>query len=307
MSDIAVVGAGLMGAALARALADADHTVRLWNRTPERAERLATERIRAVGALTEAVAGADLVIACTASYDTTRDALAVVTDWGDTALVNVTTGSPEDAEQMAEWAAGRGIPYLDGSLLCFPEYVGSPDALVVYAGSPEVWQRHESALRALGGASRYLSERVGSASVLETAIIGSFYVTAVGAYVEAATYAHSQGVSAEMLREVTRLTLRTLGAATKEASAAIESGEHGTQQATLATYANGARHFLSTLRAEGHRARILGAATETLEAARAAGLGELGIYAQTQVLNDHLPPPTGRSDSSPQRSADQES
>ncbi|MFG2446625.1 NAD(P)-binding domain-containing protein [Nocardia fluminea] len=284
--EIAVVGAGLMGAALARALARAGHEVRVWNRTHERAERLVGARIRAVSAIEDAVAGVDLVLACTASYETTRGALDAVANWGEAALVNVTTGSPEDAEQMEAWAAARGIHYLDGSLLCFPEYVGSPDALVVYSGSSDVWQRHQVVLRALGGSSRFLSERVRSASVLETAIIGSFYVTAVGAYVEAATYAHSQGVSAEMLREVTRLTLRTLGAATKEAAAAIESGEHTTQQATLATYANGARHFLSTLRAEGHRARILGAATESLEAARDAGLGDLGIYAQTEIMHE---------------------
>lgn len=289
--QVAVVGAGLMGSALVRALAAADHEVRVWNRTHERAERLSGERVRAVRAIDDAVAGADLLIACTASYETTRTALEPVEDWGAAAIVNLTTGAPADAEQMAEWAARRGVPYLDGSLLCFPEYVGSPDALVVYAGSRDVWRRHETVLRALGGGSRFLSESVRSPSVLETAIIGSFYVTAVGAYVEAATYAHSQGVSAEMLREVTRLTMRTLGAATKEAAAAIESGEHSTQQATLATYADGARHFVSTLRGEGHRALILGAATESLEAARTAGLGELGIYAQTQVMHDSATSP----------------
>lgn len=286
MAEVAVVGAGLMGAALARALAGAGHQVRIWNRTPERAQKLAGERLRPVHTIQEAVASCDLVIACTSSYETTRAALAPVTDWGEAALVNLATGAPEEAEAMAEWAGERRVPYLDGSLLCFPDLVGSPDTLVVYAGAPEVWDRHHPVLRALGGRSRFLSERVRSASVLDTAIIGSFYVTAVGAYVEAATYAHSQGVSAEMMREATRLVLRTLGSSTKKAAAAIESGEHATDQATLATYANGARHCLSALRAEGHRARLLTAAVENLEAARAAGLGELGIYAQTDVVHD---------------------
>ncbi|TDB88734.1 hypothetical protein E1264_10455 [Actinomadura sp. KC216] len=127
---------------------------------------------------------------------------------------------------------------------------------------------------------------MGAANVLETAIIGAFYVTAVGAYVEAATYAPSQGVPAEMLRETTRLALRTLGRGTKEAAAAIESGDHRTDQATLETYAEGARHGLDAMRAAGHRARLLAAAVETLDAARAAGLGGLGIYAQTEIVQD---------------------
>ncbi|NBE49995.1 NAD(P)-binding domain-containing protein [Streptomyces boluensis] len=291
VAEVAVVGAGLMGAALARALADAGHHVRIWNRTPERAQKLAAERLRPVRTIQEAVSSADLVIACTASYDTTRAALAPVTDWGEAALVNLGTGTPEETEAMAEWAGERQLPYLDGSLLCFPDFVGSPDTLILYAGEPGVWERHQSVLRALGGGSRFLSEQVRAACVVETAVIGSFYVTAVGAYVEAATYAQSQGVSAEMMRDATRLVLRTLGRSTKEAAAAIESGEHATDQATLATYANGARHCLSALRADGHQARLLAAAVENLEAARAAGLGELGIYAQTGIVHGPADPP----------------
>ncbi len=283
--DVAVVGAGLMGAALARTLAAAGHEVRIWNRTPERAEQLATDRLRPVRDIRAAVAGADLVIACTSSYETTREALSPVADWGGAALVNLTTGEPEEAEELEKWAAQRGLSYLDGSLLCFPDGIGSADALILYAGAPDVWERHHGTLRALGGNSRFLSERVRSASVVETALIGSFYVTAVGAYVEAATYAHAQGVSADMMREATRLVLRTLGSATKQAAAAIETGEHATTQATLATYAGGSRHCLSAVRADGHTARILAAAVENLEAARDAGLGDLGIYAQTEVMH----------------------
>jgi hypothetical protein len=48
-------------------------------------------------------------------------------------------------------------------------------------------------------------------------------------------------------------------------------------------YAEGTRTGLATVRAAGHRARLLGAAVESLEAANAAGLGKLGIYAQAKV------------------------
>ncbi|WP_370937407.1 NAD(P)-dependent oxidoreductase [Amycolatopsis sp. cg13] len=291
--DVAVVGCGLMGAALAQTLADHGRAVAVWNRTPERAERLAREGITPVRAIEDAVPGTPLIIACTADYATTRSSLAPVRDWDGTTLVNLGTSVPAEAESMAEWAAERGVPYLDGSLLTFPEFVGSPDALVLYSGSPEVWSAHEKTLRCLGGKSQHISERIGAASAVDSAMIGSFYVTAMGAYLEAASYAKAQGVPAEMLRETTKLVLRTIGHSSKEAAAAIESGDFSTDQATLETYAAGAKRTAAALRADGRQPRLLEAAVTTLEEADAAGFGKLGLYAQALLS---LPRQDGKPD-----------
>ena len=50
-------------------------------------------------------------------------------------------------------------------------------------------------------------------------IVGAFYIVALSAYVESATYVLSQGVSPELLRELTRSTLATLQSTTAEATA----------------------------------------------------------------------------------------
>lgn len=281
---VAVIGTGLMGSAIARTLARAGHRVTAWNRTAARAAALADDGVVAAGSVAEAVAEADLVIACTSTASTTREAFADVAAWGDRVLVNVTTGTPDDAIEMESWAAERTIGYLDGAIICFPEHVGSPDALFVYAGPASLWHRHEATLLRLGGASRHVSDRIEAASALDTAIIGSFYVCAVGAYVEAATYAQAQGVPASMLREATKLVLKTLGHSTKAAAREIASGEHATEQATLATYARGSRNTLASMRASGHSMRLLDAAIEYLDRAESAGLGDLGLYAQTRVM-----------------------
>jgi 3-hydroxyisobutyrate dehydrogenase len=56
---IAVLGTGIMGAPMARNLADADHEVRAWNRSPEKAEGLGAQ---VAGSPAEAVDGAEVVI-----------------------------------------------------------------------------------------------------------------------------------------------------------------------------------------------------------------------------------------------------
>ena len=63
----AVLGTGIMGAAMARSLAREGHEVAVWNRTRARADEAAGDSITAYGTVREAVSGADLVI--TALFD----------------------------------------------------------------------------------------------------------------------------------------------------------------------------------------------------------------------------------------------
>jgi len=281
--DVAVIGCGLMGAAMARALAGAGHTVAAWNRTPERAEAVAGGGVTAVPSIDEAVRSAGLVITCTSTYDAARTALSAVTDWGGTPLVNVGSAAPHEVMAMAQWADDRGIGYLDGALLCFPGQIGTTEGLVLYSGATSVWTAHRETLMALGAGSAHIAEEVQAASAMDAAIVGSFYVSAVSAYIEGAAFALDMGVTADTLRSVTDSVIGSIRRATREAVAAIEGDRYETDQATLAVYAEGSRHVLAGMRAAGHRPRLLAAAVEGLEAGEAAGLGDLGLYALAKV------------------------
>jgi 3-hydroxyisobutyrate dehydrogenase-like beta-hydroxyacid dehydrogenase len=287
--DVAVIGCGLMGSALARTFADRGLRVAAWNRTPERAEALSGDGVTPVTDIDVAVRTSRLVVACTSTYETTMTALEAVSAWNGTALVNIGTSSPPEAEQAARWAAERGAAYLDGSILCYPQQIGTPEGFVVFSGTPDVWAEHERTLMVLGEACRHVADQVRGASVIDAAITGAFYVAALGAYVEAITYAQSEGVSAEALQMATQSALEALKYTTDEAAASIASDSHATDQATLEVYAQGSRTTLAAMRAAGHRARLLGAAVENLNAAEAAGLGKLGFYAQTKVTRTGAP------------------
>ncbi|MGW4224280.1 NAD(P)-dependent oxidoreductase [Streptomyces bauhiniae] len=282
--DVAVIGCGLMGAALARTLAGHGHAVAAWNRTPERAEALAQYGIKPVRSLTDAVAPARLVVSCLADYESTLAALDPVTDWRGTTLVNVASGAPDEARQAERWATERGAEYLDGVILGYPRDIGSPEAMLLFAGSPTAWSAHEPTLMTLGGASVYVSDQVAAASLLDVGIVGGFVVTALAAYVEAATYVLGEGLAPEVVQAGTLVALQGIQQATDEISAALVSGEHTTDQATLSTYAAGARAALAVMRGAGLPARLLTAATENLAAAERAGLGDLGFSAQSNLI-----------------------
>ena len=281
--DATVVGCGLMGSAIARCLAEEGLRVAAWNRTASKAKTLGKYGVTPIADIEDAVDAAPLIIACTATYETTLGALEPATAWKGKTLVNVGSGTPDEAEQAQAWVEKQGGTYLDGAALCYPPQIGTEEGLFIYAGPKRVWSKHKAALLKLGAPSTHVSEQVRGASVIDAAVIGGFYVSALSAYVEAVTFATSEGVSAAALRDVTIAALETLKATTEEAAVAITKDRHATKTATVGVYAEGARNVLAAMNYYGHNARVLAAAVENLNEAEAAGLGDLGFSALTKV------------------------
>jgi 3-hydroxyisobutyrate dehydrogenase-like beta-hydroxyacid dehydrogenase len=281
--DVAVLGCGLMGAALARNFAAQGLTTAAWNRSPEKAEALAPNGVKPVRDVADAVRDATLVVACTSTYATTRESLAGVTDWDGTTLVNIGTGTPTEAEEMQAWATERGARYLDGAILCYPQQVGTEEGMILYSGSPEAWAEHEQVLMTPGPYSALVSENIKAASVLDAAVVGGFYSAALNAYVEAATYAFSQGIDPETLNAISEMTFQVIAATGKECVAAIVNDQHETDSAYLGVYAEGCRATLGVMQEAGFKARLLEAAVKNMGEAEQAGLGGLGFSALTKV------------------------
>ena len=66
--------------------------------------------------------------------------------------------------------------------------------------------------------------------------------------------------------------------------AAIVSGDHETDQARIELCADMGRYCLDAIRTAGHRVRVFEAVVESLAAAEAAGLGDLGFYSLTKIV-----------------------
>ncbi|MFJ3663241.1 NAD(P)-dependent oxidoreductase [Streptomyces sp. NPDC090119] len=281
--DVAVLGCGPMGAALARNFAAKGRRTAAWNRSPAKAEVLAPHGVTPIQDIDEVVRSSKLVVACLSTYDAAREALADVTDWSGTTLVNVGTGAPAQAEEWQAWTGERGVPYLDGAILCYPPQIGTEEGLVLYSGSPEAWAEHEQTLMATGVHATLVSSDVKAAGVLDAGIMGAFYVPALNAYVEAATYALDQGVVPETFDALSEMLFQTFAVRAKESVAAIASDQHETDIAHLSAYAEGSRAGLDLMRATGFKARLLKAAVENLNEAEEAGLGGLDFSALTKV------------------------
>jgi 3-hydroxyisobutyrate dehydrogenase-like beta-hydroxyacid dehydrogenase len=93
-----VIGLGQMGAAIAAALVSAGHDVTVWNRTPGKAVKNGVTAPTAA----EAIAASPVTMAVLSDYSTVRDVFADATGG---ALINLATGTPEEAQAIADWAS----------------------------------------------------------------------------------------------------------------------------------------------------------------------------------------------------------
>ncbi|WP_341349809.1 NAD(P)-dependent oxidoreductase [Klenkia taihuensis] len=116
VQSVAVLGLGTMGAAMAQRLVDAGLDVRVWNRSPEKAEPFGD---RAAATAAEAVEGADVVLTMLFDADSVRsvadDVLPAMHE-GAIWMQSSTTG-PDAAEEFAKRAADAGVHFLDAPVL----------------------------------------------------------------------------------------------------------------------------------------------------------------------------------------------
>ncbi|MEV2254754.1 NAD(P)-binding domain-containing protein [Streptomyces sp. NPDC050147] len=179
-TPVTVIGLGNMGAALAATLLEHGHPTTVWNRSPAKAELLVARGARLAATPEEAVAASPLVLACVLDYGALHAVLdPAAENLAGKALVNVASGSPEQADEAAKWAESLGLGYLDGAIMTTPPGVGNPEMMFLYSGSAEVFDAHRATLAALGD-PLYLGAEPGRASLYDVALLGLMWSTFTG-------------------------------------------------------------------------------------------------------------------------------
>ncbi|ADB30693.1 6-phosphogluconate dehydrogenase NAD-binding protein [Kribbella flavida DSM 17836] len=166
-NDITVIGLGEMGSALAGALVGAGHRVTVWNRSRGKAAALTDRGATAAHDAAAAVAASPVVLVCVSDYAATRAILEAPGVGGQLAgrvLVQLSTGTPQDARELDELVRGLGAEYLDGAILAWPRQIGTPDAYVAVSGPEATFRRVEKLLLSVAGAATYAGPRVTGAA-----------------------------------------------------------------------------------------------------------------------------------------------
>ncbi|MHA1527930.1 MAG: NAD(P)-dependent oxidoreductase [Alphaproteobacteria bacterium] len=196
MSDITVIGLGLMGAALARAIQRAGHDLTVWNRSPARMQPFIDDGVAGAADVASAITASPVILICIDNYAVTNTMLRsddIVPLLAGRTVVQLSTGTPKEAREASEWMIARGVAYLDGAILAGPKSIGTDDAQILLSGEEAAHERAGRLLQCLGGTVRYLGANVGAASVLDLAWLTTDYGRFI-AIIHAASLCKSEGI-----------------------------------------------------------------------------------------------------------------
>lgn len=273
MSDISVVGLGEMGSALASALLSKGRSVTVWNRSASKASPLVTAGASLAPSIEAAVDASPAIMVCVSDYKATRDILEVAarsTSFSGKLLIQLTSGIPSEARELAEWAAQHQAEYLDGAIFAWPRQIGI-DAVILTSGAPEATALAQPHIDLLGQ-NVSIGEEVGAASALFSGALAYLAGHWIG-FAHGARVCESEGLTAEMLGETLARIAPALGEDNRHMGKVITAGDYSLPESTLRTAGTDIGRLVHQAMARGLSTEFPKFAADLFARAIEAGLG----------------------------------
>lgn len=286
VTEVTVVGLGPMGSALAETYLGKGRSVTVWNRTAAKADGLVSRGARRAATAGEAVAASPVTIMCVNDYAT----MYRVFEPADGAprgrvLVNLNSGTPGEARAAADWAAGRGLGYLDGAIMVPPPLVGQPGSVFLYSGPRDVFDRHRDVLAGLGD-PRFLGTDPGLAVLYNTAMLEMMYTT-VNGFLHGAALVGSAGVPAAEFAELALgwfMPVVLDPAWLAETAPDLDAGAYPGEQGDLRMNLNALEHITRTSDEQGVHSAQPRLLRELAELAVARGHGSDNYFSLFEIF-----------------------
>ncbi len=291
MSDVSVLGTGLLGAPIALRLASTGLAVTAWNRTASRAAALGEAGLEVAGSAEAALRASPVVILMLADGTAIRqvlfepDALAALA--GRT-VVQMGTIGPDESRAFAAAVAAAGGEWVEAPVLGSIPQADSGTLQVMVGGTPEQLARLEPLLSRLGREVRLVGE-VGKAAALKLALnqlIGSL----TAAFATSLAYARAEGVPAELFMDVLRPSALYAPTFDKKLGRMLDR-EYSNPTFPLRLLGKDLDLFARAARGAGVEPRSALAALDVVDAAAALGLADSDYSALAEGL---VPRPPSR-------------
>ena len=201
-AKVALLGTGIMGAAMARNLIQAGAEVRAWNRSTEKAEPLARDGATVVEDPAEAASGADFLLTMLSDADVIEDVvgdgvLPALADGG--VWLQMSTVGERGNEKFARLAAESGVAYVDAPVLGTKAPAEQGQLIVLASGPDDVRSKCEPVFEAVGSKTVWLGE-AGEGSRLKL-VVNNWIVGLLGVLAETIAFARATGVDPQKFLE----------------------------------------------------------------------------------------------------------
>lgn len=285
MSDVSVVGLGVMGSALAKTLLDNGYSVTVWNRSPEKAEPLVAAGATSADSVADAVAASPATITCITSHKQTIEQLDGdgVSLKGKT-IIELSTGGSTEAEAFATLLSDAGADWLIGIINAYPGSVGKPDTVLTVVGNEQVWEKWKTVITALGGGSIHVGTQAGILSALFAALFttrqGFMFGMIYGALV-----CKKADIPLDTFADLVPVSLGVMPSYHQYFTDTVTSGNFDNPPATMTTYAAALDDALSTFKTANAESALPQLFSDLAHQGVDAGLGDKALTALVELLD----------------------
>ena len=289
---VSVLGTGIMGAAMARNLARAGHTVRAWNRTRAKADPLAADGVHVVGTPAEAAESADAVLTMLydgpATLETMRGAAPALrrgTVWAQS-----TTAGIESVAELAGFAREHGLHFYDAPVLGTRQPAEEGRLTVLAAGPAEGRDRVTPVFDAVGARTVWTGEDGAAGSATRLKLVANSWVLAVTAAAgETLALAEALDVAPDGFFDLIAGGPLDMGYLRAKAGLILD-GRLTPAQFAVTTAAKDARLIVRAGEQHGARLDVAAATAARLERAAARGHGDEDMAAAYYASFDEPAP-----------------
>jgi 3-hydroxyisobutyrate dehydrogenase-like beta-hydroxyacid dehydrogenase len=227
-----------------------------------------------------------VVVVSVTDYDATRAMLAagIGSVLEGRTLVQLSSGTPSEAREMARWAAERGIGYLDGKIVGFPSAIGTSDAVIFYGGSADTFEATRPILAELSAAPMHVGEDEGHPAIIDGAVIVNIMAIFVANMVGRAM-CDAEGVVSQAWTLFGAMTLDAAPRLVLDLNASLDRKDYTGAEASLTTWARGADLIRDGLAERGLDTTLAGCIADLAHKAIEDGHGDDGFAAIYSVLS----------------------
>ena len=286
MNEVTVLGLGSMGATLAQLFLRCGRRVTVWNRSAAKAEVLEGQGASIAATAEAAVRASEVVVMCVYDYmaaDAVLGARGVAEAMAGRILVQLTTGSPDDARKSMEWCRQYEAQYLEGAIQAAPSQMGKPDTPLLLSGDKATYSVAEPFLKDLAGNLVYLGERIEAASTMDLATLSYVYGAMTG-FLHGARIAEVEGLDVAQYGRIVNEISPSFGAFFQHEGSVIQSGDFTITESPLRISVEATQRILQSSKEAGINTEFPSLVADLLARADAAGLGDQELAALIKVL-----------------------
>jgi 3-hydroxyisobutyrate dehydrogenase-like beta-hydroxyacid dehydrogenase len=287
MTDISVIGLGVMGTALAAALLDNGFSVTVWNRSLDKAEPLRAAGAQVAESAESAIASSPATITCIASHEQTIELLQGLTAaLAGKTIIELSTGGAAEAEKLAALLTHSGASWLIGIINAYPTAIGNPETVLTVVGDPATWDSWHKAIKTLGGSSTH----VGTEAGMVAALFAALFTTRQGfmfGMIYGGLVCKQAGIPLDAFTQQIPVSLGMLPSYYQYFADTVPGGNFDNPPATMATYVAALDDALSTFKATGAPAELPQLFSDLAHRGMDAGLEDKALTALVELLGKH--------------------